>query len=230
MPRARSSAISTSCNDGAAREADEQLVGEFAQRQRRPHGERVTGRKTHAQRFDHQSRRRELRIVNRLSEEAEVQRSIAQGDELVESCAFADLQAHGELDFAKRDHERRNDVARHAWRHTEPQDGRPPAAQVLDRRFQALRASEQVAGFKQQSVACLRQLDAAGMSAEQRHAHLRLQCPDLLAQRGLADEQAGGRLADVPLLGYGHEIPQQAQFDGHDAEPNRVGPARRRTT
>jgi hypothetical protein len=56
------------------------------------------------------------------------------------------------------------------------------------------------------------ELDPAGGAAQQLDAEVSLEAADLLRQRGLGHVQPGGGVAEVQLLGDGHEVPQLAQI------------------
>ena len=56
---------------------------------------------------------------------------------------------------------------------------------------------------------------------QQRLPDLGLELPDLLGQRGLADEQLGGCAAEVQLVGDRDEVAHQAQVEIHAATPSR---------
>jgi hypothetical protein len=47
---------------------------------------------------------------------------------------------------------------------------------------------------------------------EQRNSQFRLELPDLLAERGLAQMEPFGGLAEVQGVGHGHDVPQMTEF------------------
>ena len=96
--------------------------------------------------------------------------------------------------------------------------------------------------MRQQRLPHHRQPHAAAVAVEQRRAELPFQHPDLLAQRGLRDEQPLRGAGEVQLLGHGDEVPQvppvhihnhqlsQRVLDGPPGSAGRVdapGPRRR---
>ncbi len=85
----------------------------------------------------------------------------------------------------------------------------PQAPGKIDR---AVGAGQDGARVVKELRAGLRQGDAAGQAQEQRRADFALQLLDLLAERRLADAQAGGRPSEVKFLGNGGEVTQVAQF------------------
>ena len=87
-----------------------------------------------------------------------------------------------------------------------------PSARPATRASSA--ATSARATFGQQDRAGLGQLDAAVRAREQLYAQLLLELADLLGDRGLGDVQARGRVAEVPLLGDGDEVPQMSKLHG----------------
>ena len=72
---------------------------------------------------------------------------------------------------------------------------------------------DDVARVFQQRAPAFGELHAARQPVKERHAQLRLQHADLLAERRLADAQPGRRLGQMGFLGDGQEVPQQPQIN-----------------
>ena len=70
-----------------------------------------------------------------------------------------------------------------------------------------------MAGRVQQHVTRRGQLQAFAAALKQWRAHDLLQPPDLLAQRGLGDEDPLRGMGEAACLSQGHEIPQMPQFE-----------------
>jgi hypothetical protein len=87
------------CRCPWAREADEELVGKLAERQAFLAGERMARGQTHSQPLHQQRSPRKTVVVHRLAHQAEIQRAVMEGRQLLGRGELADLHAGVGLRF-----------------------------------------------------------------------------------------------------------------------------------
>ena len=206
---------------GIAREADERVQCELAQREaggiRILAGQRrMRGVQHQRQRVLQQSPAGELRRQHPAADDGHIQLIGEQRVDLAQAVHFAQLQLHLRMLFAVGE-----EGARNLW---QQRDGAGQADAQLAA-FAALRTLhhvhrnihplENVARLFEQHQAGGCELHTAVAAHEQVRADQRFQLPYLLAEWRLRHAQPLGGATEMQRVGHGEEITQMAEFQGH---------------
>ena len=198
-----------------AREQDQRLAGEAAQRDPAALGERMVGRDRGDRALAHHDLGHQRFVgIDRGTDESDVEQPGGERAQLFERRALAELDldaraaAAEALDDPGHDRQQRRadevDAQQPRLAGLDPPDGRDRDVELVEHR----------ARVSQERLAGRGELDAAAGAVQQPASELILEPRDLLAQGRLGDVQASRRTAEVKLLGDGDEVTQLAQFHG----------------
>lgn len=195
-----------------ARHQRQRLAGQRGERQRAPPRQRM--RRWHAGDeglAGHQQLRQPFGRMRDVGE-AGVQPRVLQFDQLLAGAEFAQAQLQARVFGLKAPQHLGQAAVQHGAGKADRQAPDLPTGRVARGRQRLRGLVDGGLRGRHQRLPRRRQLHAPAVAQEQRSAHLGLQLLDRHRQRRLAQAQALGRAAEVPLVGHGQKVAQMAQF------------------
>ena len=201
---------------GALRQREHWLVEQLVETHLVAVGEPVARREDDPPRLAEKRLPREAPVVRkRQPHEGDVGLPAGEPGGRIVPADLAQLQARGGAPLGEAPRGRRQDVSTDAGDEADGERRRLAHGGIRDRDTSIVPGAQELASAREERLARRRERHSAPIAIEQLDPEGSLELTDLLAQRGLGDEQPLGRAAEVKLFRDGEEVAQIPEVGIH---------------